>query len=40
MERALQKLIPRKERLKMKEKARYVVVDPEEKEEQAFLQRQ
>ena len=29
MERALQKLLTRNKRLKMKEKARYVVVDPE-----------
>ena len=39
MERALQKLLTREKRLKMKEKARYVVLDPEQKEEQAFLKK-
>ena len=40
MERALQKLLTREKRLKMKEKARYIVIDPEQKEEQAFLKKQ
>ena len=39
MERALQKLLTKEKRLKMKEKTRYVVVDPEQKEELAFLKK-
>ena len=36
MERALAKLLTDKDKLRMKEKARYVVIDPEQKAEQAF----
>ena len=39
MERALNYLISKEMRLQMKEKARYVVIDPELKPEEAFTRR-